>query len=647
MTLEHYWTVLLKQWKLILGCFLLVGLGTLIVSKLTTPLYQATALVQVTASSSSNSQTDYTNLLASDQLVQTEAELADSGPVLNEVASHYPGMTAGTVAKEASSSPTLNTQLFQVVVLDPDPRQAAALANDIAQTLIRQETKFAQQQNAQNAQQIQQDSSVTSQQISTISGKIAALQSQGGHQAEVVVLESQLNSLQQHYSQWQTLLAQLELNQAENDNFLRIVQLAQPSSAPVRPDVPLNTGIGFMAGLFLGILAAILVEQLDTRVRTPEALTELLGWSVIGTIWRDRVARAGNRSELINPQGHDSNVESYRILRTNVGFSGIDTPLRLLMVTSAMPGDGKSTVAANLAIFMAKAGKNTLLVDADLRRPVQHQIFNLPADKKGLSNAVLALSMPGMVSGQGQAAPSSGDGTARVGAQFIAPVGSQSTTGIPNSGGGVTGFPLEEFAHTVGIPNLRVMPSGPLPPNPSELLDSKSMQRFYSLVASCGADVVIFDAPPIRGLSDASIIASKVDGTMLVVDSTRATRGQLKQVKTLLSQAGASVIGCVINKQRHSRNDSSYSYYYYYRQDEPKGSSKFTSPPERLHHGTQAAAEPMGGASSNFASLPVSRTGYPETPSPGESAGELAVSKIKARAKASVPWKGGPGYNGR
>ena len=643
MTLEYYWTVLLKQWKLILGCFLLVGLGTLIVSKLTTPLYQATALVQVTASSSSNSQTDYTNLLASDQLVQTEAELANSGPVLSEVASHYPGMTAGMVAKEASSAPTLNTQLFQVVVLDPDPKRAAALANDIARTLIRQETEFAQQQNSQNAQQIQQDSSATSQQISTISGKIAALQSQGGHQAEVVVLESQLNSLQQHYTQWQTLLAQLELNEAENDNFLRIVQLAQPSSVPVRPDVPLNTGIGFMAGLFLGILAAILVERLDTRVRTPEALTELLGWSVIGTVWRDRAARAGNRSDLINPQGHDANVESYRILRTNVGFSGIDSPLRLLMVTSAMPGDGKSTVAANLAIFMAKAGKNTLLVDADLRRPVQHQLFNLPADKKGLSNAVLALSMPGMVSGQGQAAapPASGEGTARVGAQFIAPVGPQSTTGIPNSGGGVTGFPLEEFAHTVGIPNLRVMPSGPLPPNPSELLDSKSMQRFYSLVASCGADVVIFDAPPIRGLSDASIIASKVDGTMLVVDSTRATRGQLKQVKTLLSQAGASVIGCVINKQRHSRNDSSYSYYYYYRQDEPKGSSKFTSPPEeRPHHGTQAA-EPMGGAP---ASLPVSQAGYVP---PGESVGELAGSKIKAHTKTSVPWQGGPGNNGR
>ena len=629
MTLEYYWTVLLKQWKLILGCFVLVGLGTLIVSKLATPLYEATALVQVTASSSSNSQTDYTNLLASDQLVQTEAQLATSGPVLREVASHYPGMTPGMVAKEASSSPTLNTQLFQVVVLDPDPRRAAALANDIAETLIKQTTAFAQQQNAQNAQQIQQDSAATSQQISAISGKIADLQANGGHQAEVVVLESQLTSLQQHYTQWQTLLAQLELNEAENDNFLRIVQSAQPSSAPVRPNIPLNTGIGFLAGLFLGVLTAILVEQLDTRVRTPEALTELLGWSVIGTIWRDRAAKAGNRSDLINPQGHDANVESYRILRTNIGFSGVDKPLRLLMVTSALPGDGKSTVAANLAIFMAKAGKNTLLVDSDLRRPVQHQIFNLPPDKKGLSNAVLAVGadvsrLPGVVHSS-QDNLSGGQAISRS-PQFMT---SPCATAIPNSAGGVNGFPLEEFAHTVGIPNLRVMPSGPLPPNPSELLDSKSMQRFYGIVANCGADVVIFDAPPIRGLSDASIIASKVDGTMLVVDSTRATRGHLKQVKTLLAQAGAGVVGCVINKQRRSRNDSSYSYYYYYRQDEPKSGSQSVSGRDQLASGRDKS---MGGRDKS-------------APTEKQRHGLEPVGS--ARSKMHIPWKGGSGQDGR
>jgi Mrp family chromosome partitioning ATPase/capsular polysaccharide biosynthesis protein len=612
MTLEHYWMVLLKQWKLIVGCFLLVGLGTLIVSKLMTKQYQSAVVVQV-AISTGSSQADYNNLLASDQLVQTEAQLATSGPVLREVASHGYGISVAQIYKEVSSSPTLNTQLFQINVLDPDPNRAAKLANDIAQTLIKQQAQSINQQNAKSLQQIEQDITTTNQQIGQVSSQIASLQSAGGHQAQVTVLQSQLSGLQQHYTQWQTLLSQLELNQAEGNDFLNVVQPAQPAQGPFKPNVPLNTAIGFSAGLLLGVLFAILFEQLDTRVRTPEMLTELVGWSVVGTIWRSRKTDPDKRSELVNPQGRDANVESYRILRTNVGFSNIDKPLHSLMVTSSMPGDGKSTVAANLAIFMAKAGKNTVLIDADLRRPVQHQIFNLAADKRGLSNAVLALSTPGVSnSSPGQYAGQNGH-------QFFTP-----PSPLVPSGPGVSavaGFALEQFVHQVGVPNLRVMPSGPLPPNPSELLDSKAMQRLLTVLTNCGADVVIFDAPPIRGLSDSSIIASKVDGTLLVVDISRVTKGHIKQVKMLLTQAGANVIGCVVNKQRQSRNDSSY---YYYSQDEQKQESNRSNRTQRTPD-TNPPVETVGPANmANAASaVNAANAAYPD------------------------PWKGGFGRNGQ
>jgi non-specific protein-tyrosine kinase len=306
----------------------------------------------------------------------------------------------------------------------------------------------------------------------------------------------------------------------------------------------LNTAVGFLAGLFLGMLLAVFYEQLDTRVRTPEQLTGLLDWPVLGTVWR---ARSSQQEEIINPQGHDANVESYRILRTNVGFSAVDKSLQTLVVTSAMPGDGKSTVAANLAIFMAKAGKNTLLIDADLRRPTQHAKFQLPADKMGLSNAILALGM-------------SSTGQSGTGERIIPPSGHPFA---PQPA--AASFSIEPFIHPVGIPNLRVMPSGPLPPNPSELLESKSMKRLLQVLTNCGAEIVIFDVPPIRGLSDASILASKVDGTLIVVDVTRSHKGHLKQMKAQLEQVGATVVGCVVNKQRRSRQDTSYSYYYYYR----------------------------------------------------------------------------------
>ena len=138
MTFGQFWSLILKQWKLILICFLIVGLGTYIGSKLITPLYQSTALVQV-AIRSGNNQADYNSLLASDQLVQTEASLAISDPVLREVASHYPGLTVQQLANAVTSTVKLNTQLFQIDVVHASPARAAVLANDIAATLIRQQ----------------------------------------------------------------------------------------------------------------------------------------------------------------------------------------------------------------------------------------------------------------------------------------------------------------------------------------------------------------------------------------------------------------------------------------------------------------------------------------------------------------------------
>jgi Mrp family chromosome partitioning ATPase len=120
------------------------------------------------------------------------------------------------------------------------------------------------------------------------------------------------------------------------------------------------------------------------------------------------------------------------------------------------------------------------------------------------------------------------------------------------------------------------MPSGPLPPNPSEFLESKVMQRFLAVIANCGIEVVIFDTAPLLGLSDTSILASKVDGALVVVDTTHATKEKLKQVKPVLAQTGVHVLGCVSNKQRHNRHDTAYSYYYSYRTEEQNDEVKDT-----------------------------------------------------------------------
>ena len=579
MTLRHTYTILVKRWLLVVICFFVLGLGAYVGSILSTPLYKSTAIIQVTIRSESN-QADINSLLASDQLVQTEAQLAVSDPVLREVASHYTGLTVERLAKQVTATPRLNTQLFEINVVDANPKRAADIANDIAATLINLQQQIMQQNNSQSQQQIRQDLDATQAQIDSLTTQIdelksTALRKQKGTDAQIADLAAQQNGLQQHNTQLQSTLTQLELTEAENGNFLEVAQSAQPGTRPVQPDIPLNTGAGLAVGLFLGILLAILLEELGTQIRTPEAVTQLVERPVLATVWR---VPSSHPEALIHPTGKNANVESYRILRTSIGFSSVDKPLHSLVVTSALPYDGKSVIAANLAIFMAKAGKRTLLIDADLRRPTLHEKFGLSPAKPGLTNAIMAFSTPTTMHGEPEQQILSAIFTA---GQLAADELLMKAT--------LANTPLDPYMHAVDIPNLWVIPSGPLPPNPSELLDSKAMERLFAAIANFPVDIVIFDTPPVLGLSDASILASKVDGTLVVVDITRATKGSLGQVKTLLEQAGAHVPGYVINKQRRSRKDFAYSYYYYRSDDRHNANNHRTN---NVHRPTVTAGAP-------------------------------------------------------
>ena len=451
MTFERYWTIVVKRWHIVLLCLLFVGLGTYAGSRIMKPVYQSSTLVEVAIRSSSSNQADYTSLLASDQLVQTEADLVTNNAVLREVASHYPGLTVKQLTAQVSSTTKLNTQLFEIDVVDESPTRAMQLANDIAATLIKQQLQAAQRDNVQGQQQMQQDLNQTNQQINNISKKISALQANGGNQGQITLLEVQLHELQQHYDQWQTSLAQLELAQAQSLDFLQIAQPAQADTTPIRPIVPLYTAVGSLVGLLLGMVLVLLLDQLDTRVRSQEDIAALMEWPVLASIWRTKSSR-----DMLNPSGKNINSEAFRILRTNIGFSSIDKPLRTLVVTSAEPKDGKSSIAANLAIFMAKAGKNTLLIDADLRLPMQHVLFKLAPDTLGLSNAIMAFSKQNALDTPSNYQPT-------VNAQLF-----QSSV-EPT----MTSFSLEPFVHSVGIANLWVMPSGPLPPIPQSCWNQK------------------------------------------------------------------------------------------------------------------------------------------------------------------------------
>lgn len=212
---------------------------------------------------------------------------------------------------------------------------------------------------------------------------------------------------------------------------------------------------------------------------------------------------ANNRQESLvtisNPRSPIS--EAYRSLRTNLEFSSLDRPLKTMVVTSAGPEEGKSTTLANLAVTLAQAEKKVILVDCDLRRPSQHEIFEV-GNSLGLTSMVV-------------------DEEA-----FKNP-------------------PLQETP----VPNLKLLPSGPLPPNPSELLGSRRMEEIIATLRE-KADLVLFDAPPIIAVTDAAVLASKVDGVLLVIKAGTTKRDHAQQAKALLEKVNARLVGAVLNNMR-------------------------------------------------------------------------------------------------
>ncbi len=187
--------------------------------------------------------------------------------------------------------------------------------------------------------------------------------------------------------------------------------------------------------------------------------------------------------------------EAYRSLRTNLSFYSVDRPIRTLVVTSPTAGAGKSTTVANLAVTMAQSGRRTILVDCDLRRPQLHEFFNLP-NGEGLTNAIL----------DENAVPAI-----------------QATT----------------------VENLWLLTSGPKPPNPADLLGSKQTDRVIRTLIE-QADIVLFDAPPVLGLTDAAVLGAKVDGALLVVKAGKTRRDHAAQAKELLEKAKVNIVGATL-----------------------------------------------------------------------------------------------------
>ena len=302
-------------------------------------------------------------------------------------------------------------------------------------------------------------------------------------------------------------------------NNISIVDEAKAPTSPNTPNLRKNAWMALILGLLGGIGLAFLFEHLDDTYRRPEELEKRLGLAVLGVIPMTRQERGDNRPIAL--VGHEDPrsafAEAYRSVRTALQFSTPSGVPRLLTVTSAMVGEGKSTTALSLAIQFAQAGRKTLLIEADLRKPSIHRTLNID-NQTGLTHYL--------------------------------------------AGGDAQPVDITKPTH---IGNLFAIPAGPLPPNPAELLSSARMVELLALAAE-KFDQVVLDSPPLLGLADALIIGNLCEGTLLTVEMGSTPRGYVQGALKRLRGARVHVLGAILTKLEARPGAYGYyrSYYYYY-----------------------------------------------------------------------------------
>lgn len=496
------------------------GLVFFIVSR-QTPMYRATATLTVTAASSgTDSQLDPTGSVA---LAQTYQELVLTQEVLEPVAKRLGGdFTVDLLLDVVTATSPAQKFLLQISASDADPEQAALIANYVAEefdTYIRQrdEAKLTSTLAGLDKLIAEQEASVLAAQ-----NRLAELQAQGASEAAIIQATDNLDVARQQLRDAQARREDRRAVGALQQAQVQIAARAQSPSTAYAPRTVFYTVLGLIMGAALAVGLIAVIEYLDNTVKPQLNFPELFGAPLMAVVpAAAKPFHRGKEQLFMRTQASSTMAESIRLLRTNIEFAAAAKEIGTLAVTSSEPGEGKSTITANLATGMAQTGFSVVVIDADMRRPIQHRIF-------GVANTV-----------------------------------------------GLTTLMTHDTADwksaaTQVVDGLWLVPSGPIPPNPADLLSSDRFRMMMDTILA-SVDVVVIDTPPILVVSDPLVVATKTDATLLVSRSGTTRIDTLRRAANVLHQNGVRLIGVTLNRET-GRNARGYYYYnsdYYTNPAEP------------------------------------------------------------------------------
>jgi polysaccharide biosynthesis transport protein len=488
-------------WLLILTA-LVTAAAAFFYTRQLTPVYSASTTMLVNEAPSTRA-SDYTSIITSERLALTYAEMMQKRPVVEATLQRL-GIAPETFSGSIAVKPVRDTQLLTITVEDTNPQTTASVANMLVEV-------FSETIRATQAERYATSKESLQSQMTVVEGQIEELKERLTRETdpdERARIEARIAQYEQSYNNLALTFENVRLAEAQTISSAVIIEDAKTPLYPVRPNVMQNTLLAAIVGMMLAAGGVFLYEYLDDTIKDPDEITRRFGLPVLTMIMAHPQEKDGPITQ-VKPFSPVS--EAFRSLRTSVHFAGgPGKSMRRILVTSATPSDGKTTVAANLAVVMAQSGLGVTIMDADMHRPFLHKLMQR-SNRKGMSNL------------------------------FNQP------------------YPaLADVVQSTLVAGLEMISSGPLPPNPSELLGSVRMAEILDSIGSEGRMAVI-DSPPVLSVTDAVLLAAQVDGVVLVVKPGNTNMQALRQSIEQLRRVGANLIGVVLNEV--PVKGSRYSYY--------------------------------------------------------------------------------------